>query len=262
MSFYKNNQSSTAVTDIGTFPKPLYWWEGGAVWGGMVDYWAYTGDTSYNPTITQGLLAQVGPDNNYMPPAFHSSLGNDDQAFWAMACLSAAEYGFPVPPGNSSTTWLDLAVAVFDTQVARWDTKECGGGLQWQIFEDNPGWDYKNSVSNGALFQISARLAQITGDQKYIDWCEKIWAWMAGVGLIDAHYNVFDGTTPSKNCSEVNRIVWSYNPSMLLYGTAVLSNYTSDAAVWVKRTSGLLTACANSFFSPYPNSTNMYGKAS
>lgn len=48
----------------------------------MIDYWAYTGDDSYNPTITQALLAQVGPNNNFMPPAYFSSLGNDDQAFW------------------------------------------------------------------------------------------------------------------------------------------------------------------------------------
>ncbi|KAK4950579.1 i-AAA protease yme1 [Elasticomyces elasticus] len=63
-SWYHNNQSSTAATAVGTFPAPYYWWEAGAVWGGLVDYWAYTNDSSYNPTVTQALLAQVGPDNN------------------------------------------------------------------------------------------------------------------------------------------------------------------------------------------------------
>lgn len=77
MSYYVNNATDTPVTAIGTLPAPLYWWEAGAVWGGMIDYWAYTKDTSYNPTITQALLAQVGPDWNYMPPAYFSSLGND-----------------------------------------------------------------------------------------------------------------------------------------------------------------------------------------
>lgn len=34
----------------------------------MIEYWFYTGDTTYNEVVTQGLLAQVGPDNDYMPP--------------------------------------------------------------------------------------------------------------------------------------------------------------------------------------------------
>ena len=192
-----------------------------------------------------------------MPPAYFSSLGNDDQAFWAITCLNAAEYGFPTPPGNASTMWLDLAEAVFNTQVARWDMSECNGGLQWQVFRSNPGWGYKNSISNGGLFQISARLAALTGNQTYIDWCEKIWEWMEGAQLIDGNYNVFDGVHPAENCTQVTRVVWSYNPSMLLYGAATLWNHTGGSSVWADRTNGLMMACANRFFSPYPNASNM-----
>ena len=82
-----------------------------------------------------------------MPPAYYPSLGNDDQAFWAIAALNAAEYGFPVPPGNASTIWVDLAEAVFNTMVPRWYSANCSGGLQWQVFPSNPGWGYKNSIS-------------------------------------------------------------------------------------------------------------------
>lgn len=38
------------------------------MFGQMIEYWYYTGDTTYNDVITQGLLAQVGPNNDYMPP--------------------------------------------------------------------------------------------------------------------------------------------------------------------------------------------------
>lgn len=96
----------------------------------MIDYWAYTNDTSYNPTVTQALQAQVGPENNYMPPAYFGSLGNDDQAFWAFAALTAVEYDFPDPP-EGRPQWLELAEAVFDTMVPRWDTEYCNGGLRW-----------------------------------------------------------------------------------------------------------------------------------
>lgn len=36
--------------------------------GALVDYWYYTGDTMWNQITQQGLLFQVGPDDDYMPP--------------------------------------------------------------------------------------------------------------------------------------------------------------------------------------------------
>lgn len=141
--------------------------------------------------------------------------------------------------------------------VPRWATDSCNGGLRWQIFESNEGYNYKNSISNGGFFQIAARLARYTGNQTYVDWSEKIWDWMTDVGFIDDNYNVFDGAEIDNNCSGVVHELWSYNPSILLYGTAMLYNYTNGSAVWEERTTGLLKACANTFFSPYPNATDV-----
>ncbi|OQO13363.1 hypothetical protein B0A48_01591 [Cryoendolithus antarcticus] len=255
MSWYQNNASSTPPTAIGTLPAPLYWWEAGAVWGGMLDYWAYTNDTSYNPTMTQALLAQVGPNNDYMPPAYFTSLGNDDQAFWAFAVLTALEYGY-LSPLNSTTQWLDLAVAVWNTQVRRWDTTSCGGGLKWQVFQSNAGFNYKNTVSNGAFFQISARLARYTGNQTYVEWAGRSWDWMNATGLFDAQYNVFDGSDDLINCTRVDHTAWTYNPAILMYGSAMMYNYTNGSAVWEERLSGLLGASVRNFFS-VENATNV-----
>lgn len=81
MTYYKGNQSGQTP---GILPGPppagdYYWWEAGALWGAMVEYWHYTGDTSYNDVVTQALLFQVGPNRDYMPPNVTASLGNDDQ---------------------------------------------------------------------------------------------------------------------------------------------------------------------------------------
>lgn len=65
MSFYNGNQTGMP---IGLLPGPYYWWEAGAMFGQMVEYWYYTGDATYNDVVTQGLLAQVGPHNDFMPP--------------------------------------------------------------------------------------------------------------------------------------------------------------------------------------------------
>lgn len=47
--------------------------------GALIDYWYYTGDTTWNQITQQGLLFQVGPDDDYMPPNQTMTEGNDDQ---------------------------------------------------------------------------------------------------------------------------------------------------------------------------------------
>lgn len=124
---------------------------------------------------------QVGQNNDYMPANQTHSEGNDDQCFWALAAMSAAELNFPNPPSDKPQ-WLALAQAVFNEQWSRWDTQNCGGGLRWQIFPFNSGYDYKNSISNGCLFHLGARLGRYTGNQSYVTTAEQIYTWMGTVG--------------------------------------------------------------------------------
>lgn len=82
MSYYKGNTSGQTP---GILPGPppagdYYWWEAGALWGAMIDYWHFTGDATYNDVVTDAMLFQVGPNKDYMPPNVTASLGNDDQA--------------------------------------------------------------------------------------------------------------------------------------------------------------------------------------
>ena len=125
-----------------------YWWEGGAMMGTYIDYWHLTGDTSYNAVVTEGMLHQTGPYHDYQPPNHTASLGNDDQGFWGMSAMLAAENKFPDPP-DDQPQWLALAQAVFNTQAApeRHD-ETCNGGLRWQIPQLNTGYDYKNSTTS------------------------------------------------------------------------------------------------------------------
>lgn len=131
LSFYSGNEDGGVP---GLFSAPYYFWESGLAWDTMLTYAATTEDDQYNDLISQALLFQVGPDYNYMPPNQTKSLGNDDQSFWALAAMSAEETGFPPPDDDNVESWLQLAQAVFDSQVLRWDNETCGGGLRWQIF--------------------------------------------------------------------------------------------------------------------------------
>lgn len=240
--YYTGNETGDTP---GNLPDPYYWWETGAMFGSLIDYWYYTGDATYNNITTQAMLHQVGPDDNYMPPNQSKTLGNDDQAFWGLAALSAAEVNFP-NPGEDEPQWLALAQAVFNTQAARWDNQTCGGGLKWQIFTFNNGYNYKNTISNGCFFNMAARLARYTDNQTYADWAEKSYEWMHNINLLDDSFNVYDGTDDTKNCSEINHIQWTYNVGNLLIGAANMYNIT-ESDKWKARVSGLLNG-TNVFF--------------
>lgn len=237
-----NNAAKTVVQDIitiynsgngsfipGIFPAPYYWWNSGLAFDSLVNYWALTGDDTYNNLVSDGLLFQIGTDDNYMPANQTKSLGNDDQATWALAAMTAAEKGFPEPPSGSGVdSWLQLAQNVFDSQVARWSTDYCNGGLRWQIFPFNAGYDYKNTLSNGDFMQLGARLLRYTGNQTYADWASKVSEWSFNVQLVNKDsYAVYDGTSTQQNCKDVNHIQWTASLGTYLSANVYLYNAVS-----------------------------------
>lgn len=240
VSYYTGNRTGDVP---GNLPAPYYWWEAGAMFGSLIDYWYYTGDTSYNDITTQAMLFQTGPNADYMPPNQTKTLGNDDQSFWGLAAMSAAEVNFPNPPSDKPQ-WLALAQAVFNTQAPRWDTSTCGGGLRWQIFTFNNGYNYKNTISNGCFFNMAARLGRYTGNTTYIDWANKMWDWTSSVGLMSTDYHFYDGTDDTINCTQVNHIQWTYNAGVFLLGAATMYNVSAEGsdqqALWKTRTNGIL----------------------
>ena len=211
----------------GIFPdEDYYWWESGLAWDSLLNYWALTGDDTYNDRISEGLLFQVSSNNDYMPPNQTKSLGNDDQATWALAAMTAAERGFPEPSNSSGVdSWLQLAQRVFDTQVARWDKTSCDGGLRWQIFPFNLGYDYKNTLSNGDFLQLAARLCHYTGNQTYAQWATRASDWTLDVGFIDPKtHAVYDGANANGNCKTINHVEWTASLGTYLSGYVYMYN--------------------------------------
>ncbi|KAL2192667.1 glycoside hydrolase family 76 protein [Corynascus similis CBS 632.67] len=253
MLFYQGNKSGEIP---GILPGPptehkgdYYWWEGGAMMGTYVDYWFLTGDPSYNHVITEGMLHQVGPNADYMPPNHTASLGNDDQGFWGMSAMLAAENKFPNPP-EDQPQWLALAQAVFHTQAApdRHDNT-CNGGLRWQVPPTNAGYNYKNTIANACFFNLGARLARYTENQTYAEWASKTFDWLWGVGYIDhENWKVYDGGHVEHNCTDINKAQFSYNAALLLQGSAFMYNYTNGEEVWKSRVDNLLKGLLRDFF--------------
>lgn len=250
MDYYTGNNTGETP---GMFSWPYYWWEAGAAWNSMLDYWYYTGDDTYNDLLKSSLLFQVGDGWDYMPANQTTTEGNDDQGFWGITAMAAAEKNF-TNPSSDQPQWLYLAQAVFNTMASRWDTQHCGGGLRWQIFTWNNGYNYKNTVSNGCLFHIAARLYRYTSNESYAEWAEKTWDWVADLDYINTQgdaWPVYDGGFISDNCTEVSNLEWTYNTGLFIAGAAYMYNHTSDEK-WLTRIQHIWER-AKVFFMPTTN---------
>lgn len=226
---------------VALVPGPYYWWQSGIVNDALFTYGSATGDKQYEDLSKNTLYNQATGANDFMMPDAH---GNDDQAWWALAALTAAENAVPVPEG--SPTFLSMAQNVFNEQKARWDTTTCGGGMKFKINPGEGGYNYKSSIANGLFFQLAARLAKFTGDSDALSWAEKSYDWIVSTGLIDGNFNVYDGTDDSRGCVDLNHDQWSYNGGVFLYGAAVMASQSSDSK-WRDRTMGLLNAAQRNF---------------
>ena len=219
MQMYNQDIDKTGI--IGKLDQT--WWVAGAIFMTMMQYWHYTGDGQYNSIVSDGMYAQKGADNNYFPSNWSTWLGNDDQIFWGLASITAAELNFPQRDGEPS--WVALAQGVFNNQATRWDSQNCGGGMRWQCWPYQDGYNLKNSVSNGGLFQLSSRLSYYTGNKTYHEWADKIWDWSASSVLInEKNWVIADSTNNENNCSTPSNVQWTYNYGMYISGSAYMYN--------------------------------------
>ena len=230
---------------VGTFQQPYYWWHAGEVFGSWVDYWYYCqkDNETFEQILFDAMYHQRGENNDYIPSNQSMTEGNDDQGVWGMALMQAVERNFT----NGEHSWILMTQTLFNTMNNRWDTSSCGGGLRWQIFTWNNGYNYKNSIANGCLFHLAARLYRFTEQEIYLEVCDKVYQWMWDVGFFSYNpdFVIFDGATDTNNCTELTVHKWSYSYGIFLSGAAYLYNATSDQK-WLDSASTILNA--SSFF--------------
>lgn len=66
-SMYANSENKvlSGIPGLLTYP-PYYWWQAGAMFGQLIDYWYYTNDTTWNDMIREGVVHQMGEQKNYV----------------------------------------------------------------------------------------------------------------------------------------------------------------------------------------------------
>lgn len=250
MDYYEGNRFGGTV---GMFQQPYYWWEAGEVFGGMMENWFLCQNDTYEKTLYDAMIAQAGPDYDFMPSNQSMVEGNDDQGVWGLTLMSAVERNFTNPTEKGVPGWLAMVQGVFNTMWSRWDSDHCGGGLRWQIFTWNSGYNYKNTVSNACLFQLAARLGRYTGNETYLTKAETVWNWLVDIGFVrfneSGNANVYDGATIDKNCTDIVEIEWSYNQGIVLGGAAYMYNATHNGTSdWESRLNQIVGGSTDIFF--------------
>ncbi|WBW72483.1 plasma membrane mannan endo-1,6-alpha-mannosidase Dfg501 [Schizosaccharomyces osmophilus] len=224
-----------------------YWWLTGASMTVLLNNGILFDNNTYTDLVSKSLMYNAGSDHDYQPSDEYFNLGNDDQGIWGAAAMDAAELNLK-QVDDSSASWLEISQAAFNRISGRWDNVNCNGGVRWQAFPWLSGYTYKNSISNGLLFQLAARLARFTGDSSYEDWVNRIWDWSTSSGFVNTtNYSVYDGSKASTNCTTIDHSQWSYNLGVYMTGVAYMYNYTQGDNIWKKRLDGFISH-ATSFF--------------
>ncbi|PWY73635.1 glycosyl hydrolase [Aspergillus heteromorphus CBS 117.55] len=247
MTFYKQNQTEGIpgkLTDT--------WYIAGSMFMTLIQFWQASGVDTYNSVVQHDLMFQAGENSDFFSANYSQWLGNDDQMFWGLAAITASEAGFPEVSNKPS--WTSLARAVFNMQINRWDDTACHGGMRWQVWPYQAGYTMKNAISNGGLFELSARLARFTKNETYAQWAEKIWDWSATTPLLDTNvsagltWNIADSTSNEAGCQDAGNNQWSYNYGTYLAGAAFMYNYTNGSPTWLNRVNSLLDSTFTRFF--------------
>lgn len=84
---------------------------------------------------------------------------------------------------------------------------------------------------------MGARLALYSDNKTYAEIAAQSWEWTQGVGLVDKDWNVYDGantgpdpeTGKERNCTNINKLQYSYNAAIMIQGAAVMYKYVSNS---------------------------------
>ncbi|KAJ3310962.1 hydrolase 76 protein [Boothiomyces sp. JEL0838] len=225
MTYYTPNPNGV-IPDLGDFP----WYEGGVMWGAMMEYIKTSGNATFSTTVVNALtLASEGAVGSFLTADENEGsvwLGrwNDDILWWAMGSLTGTEmFGNVKMPGG--VTFLNLTTTTFNQVYSFWDNS-CSGGIMWARDKSSSKYGYKSTITNAQEMMFGARLYQITKDAKYLSISKQLLAWLK-VRLIQSDYTIYDGINKNLNCGMVAK-QHSYLNGMVLSGLVHLASATGD----------------------------------
>jgi predicted alpha-1,6-mannanase (GH76 family) len=111
-------------------------------------------------------------------------------------------------------------VTLFDDIIGGWSDVD-GGGLHWNKNKTGDG-RYKTSCSNGPAMILAARLYQQTGEERYLEWAQRIYEYMY------THNRFPDGVIKDHATYEDHEVTFSYNQGTWVGGLLELYKITGE----------------------------------
>lgn len=180
---------------------------------------------------TTGATGLPGYDSYARPPYGNGGDKFYDDNEW----VALADIQLYLVNGDQGA--LDRAKHIFSLVVSGWDTDATHadpGGVFWT----QASWSHdRNTVSNMPGAEVGLRLYQITGDQQYLTWAQKMYDWtnkylLSPEGLYWDHVNL---------SGNVDKTYWSYNQGVPVGVNVLLYQITGDA-VYLQRAEKLADA--------------------
>jgi predicted alpha-1,6-mannanase (GH76 family) len=184
------------------------WWNSANALTAVIRYTKLTGDQSHADVIATTFTAAQRTHAGFVNTYY------DDNAWWALAWVAAYDL-------TRDQRYLTTAQSIFARNTAGWDDT-CNGGLRWHA-----GSEYKNAITNELFITLAALLHQrVPGDQGYLSWARRTWAWFSASGLLNPGDLINDGLTAA--CQNNNGTTWTYNQGVILGALAALFQITGD----------------------------------
>lgn len=180
----------------------------------MLDAYARTGDATYERHIDQWYEGVKEQNSGTFVNDFY-----DDMEWNALAMLRA----YQITGDEKFKTAVDNLWA----EIKGGWTDVGGGGIMWSKGTPRS----KNAISNAPASVLASRLYQMTGEQDYLDWSQRIYTWQKN-NLVSGNGAVWDNLKVEADGSETIKKDWifTYNQGMYLAAALELYEITGDQA--------------------------------
>ena len=137
-----------------------YWWQAHGI-DALLDAYERTGDAVYLERVGDMYLGLRLRNGGHLFNDFY-----DDEQWMGIALLRAHTL-------TGDEQYLQAAVRLWNDIRYGWNDVY-GGGISWRKSQR----DYKNAPANGPAAILSARLYHLTGEDSYLEWAQRLYAWL------------------------------------------------------------------------------------
>jgi len=137
-----------------------YWWMAHAI-DAMTDAYIRTGGEKYKEYADKTLAATISRNNNRIINDYY-----DDMQWMALALLRLYDH-------TQERRYMIYIEDLWSDIIKGWNDN-IGGGIAWRKQQ----LDYKNTPSNAPAAILAARLYNTFGDEVYLDWAKRLFAFV------------------------------------------------------------------------------------